>query len=31
MNADKPFSIGVIKKYMREDDPEIWKRCTSMA
>ncbi|MET0584242.1 MAG: ABC transporter substrate-binding protein [Candidatus Binatia bacterium] len=23
MNADKPFSIGVIKKYMREDDPEI--------
>ena len=23
MNADKAFSIGVIKKYMREDDPEI--------
>lgn len=23
MNADKPFSIGVIKKYMREEEPEI--------
>src|SRR5258706_17897 len=23
MNSDKPFSISVIKKYMREDDPEI--------
>ncbi len=23
MNSDKPFSIGVIKRYMREDDPEI--------
>jgi ABC-type nitrate/sulfonate/bicarbonate transport system substrate-binding protein len=23
MVADKPFAIGVIKKYMREDDPEI--------
>ena len=23
MNSDKTFSIGVIKKYMREDDPEI--------
>ncbi|MBM4264683.1 MAG: hypothetical protein FJ145_25070 [Deltaproteobacteria bacterium] len=23
MNGDKPFTIGVIKKYMREEDPEI--------
>ena len=23
MNADRPFSIGVIKKYMREEEPEI--------
>jgi ABC-type nitrate/sulfonate/bicarbonate transport system substrate-binding protein len=23
MNSDKPFTLGVIKKYMREDDPEI--------
>lgn len=23
MNSDRPFSLAVIKKYMREDDPEI--------
>jgi NitT/TauT family transport system substrate-binding protein len=30
MANDKPFSIGVIKKYMRENDRRFWKRHTSM-